>query len=82
MCGTRARSSEGRITAVAAVDQGADDCHRRRGQDRDPPAPPEVAREMHQGIEGGRLVVVPQAGHLALLEQPEAVVAALRGWAA
>jgi pimeloyl-ACP methyl ester carboxylesterase len=44
--------------------------------------PPEVAEEMHRGIGGSRLVVIPDAGHLALLEQPAAVVAALRDWAA
>ena len=44
--------------------------------------PPEVAKEMHAGIAGSKLLVVPRAGHLALLEQPEPVHAALREWAA
>jgi pimeloyl-ACP methyl ester carboxylesterase len=44
--------------------------------------PPEVAREMHQGIAGSKLLVVPRGGHLALLEQPGPVHAALREWAA
>lgn len=44
--------------------------------------PPEVAREMADGISGSRLVVVPRAGHLALLEQPMAVNRALAEWAA
>ena len=43
--------------------------------------PPDAAREMHRGIAGSRLLVVPRAGHLALLEQPEPVHAALREWA-
>ena len=32
--------------------------------------PPEVAEEMHAGIAGSKLLVVPRGGHLALLEQP------------
>ena len=44
--------------------------------------PPDAAREMHEGIAGSELLVVPRGGHLALLEQPEPVHAALREWAA
>ncbi len=44
--------------------------------------PPEVAQEMHAGIEGSRLVVAPKSGHLALLEHPDVVHAALKEWAA
>jgi pimeloyl-ACP methyl ester carboxylesterase len=44
--------------------------------------PPDAAREMHEGIAGSKLLAVPRAGHLALLEQPEPVRAALRDWAA
>ncbi len=44
--------------------------------------PPEAAKEMQAGIAGSSLVVVPRAGHLALLEQPETVHAALKDWAA
>ncbi|MEQ1900443.1 MAG: alpha/beta fold hydrolase, partial [Devosia sp.] len=44
--------------------------------------PPEVARETADGISGSRLVIVPRAGHLALLEQPMAVNRALTEWAA
>ncbi|MGN6685249.1 MAG: alpha/beta fold hydrolase [Devosia sp.] len=44
--------------------------------------PPASARTMHQGIAGSVLEVIPRAGHLALLEQPELVNAALRIWAA
>ncbi|WP_261966805.1 alpha/beta hydrolase [Prosthecodimorpha staleyi] len=42
--------------------------------------PPDLAREMRDGIAGSRLVVVEEAGHLSTLEQPEAVSAALRDW--
>lgn len=42
--------------------------------------PPVLAREIHQGIAGSRLVEVPHCGHLATLEQPAAVNAALRDW--
>ena len=44
--------------------------------------PPEVAREMHEGIAGSRLVTIPRAGHLALIEQPDLVSEALKEWAA
>ncbi|MEQ9638608.1 MAG: alpha/beta fold hydrolase [Alphaproteobacteria bacterium] len=44
--------------------------------------PPELAREIHAGIAGSRLVEVPHCGHLATIEQPEAVNAALREWLA
>jgi pimeloyl-ACP methyl ester carboxylesterase len=44
--------------------------------------PPDAAREMHEGIGGSKLAVIPRAGHLALLEQPEPVHTALREWAA
>ena len=44
--------------------------------------PPDAAREMHEGIAGSKLVIVPRGGHLALLENPGPVHAALREWAA
>ena len=44
--------------------------------------PPEAAEEMHAGIGGSKLIKIPRAGHLALLEQPELVHAALKEWAA
>ncbi len=43
--------------------------------------PPAAAEEMHDAIAGSRLATIPRAGHLALLEQPEPVHAALREWA-
>lgn len=42
--------------------------------------PVEVHREMADAIVGADLVVVPRSGHFALLEQPEAVAAALTAW--
>ena len=37
-------------------------------------------REMADAIAGADLVVVPRSGHFALLEQPDAVAAALTAW--
>lgn len=48
--------------------------------DADQLTPPEVAREMAAAIPGARLVEVAKAGHLALIEQPEIVTAALLDW--
>jgi pimeloyl-ACP methyl ester carboxylesterase len=44
--------------------------------------PPERSRDMAQKIPGADLVEVPDCGHLATLEQPAAVTAALRKWLA
>jgi len=41
---------------------------------------PDAAREMAAGIAGARLLVVPNAGHMALAEQPELVTAAMVEW--
>jgi pimeloyl-ACP methyl ester carboxylesterase len=41
---------------------------------------PALHEEMAAAIEGARLVIVEDCGHLAPLEQPEAVSAALRDW--
>lgn len=46
------------------------------GED-DAPAPPEVARAMHQAIPGSRLAVLARAGHLSNLEAPEGFNAAV-----
>lgn len=40
--------------------------------------PPAEAQALHAAVPGSRLVLVPRAGHLANLEQPEAFNAALR----
>jgi pimeloyl-ACP methyl ester carboxylesterase len=42
--------------------------------------PVKVAEEMHVGIAGSRLEVIPGCGHLSTLEQPEAVSTILRQW--
>jgi pimeloyl-ACP methyl ester carboxylesterase len=44
--------------------------------------PVEAAREIAADIDGARLVVVETCGHLAPLEQPAAVNAALLDWMA
>ncbi|MBN9314490.1 MAG: alpha/beta fold hydrolase [Devosia sp.] len=41
---------------------------------------PEAAREMATNISGATLVTVPNAGHMALVEQPDAVTAAMVEW--
>jgi len=46
-------------------------------------SPPERHAQMVALVRGGaELVVVPQAGHMVTMEQPQAVVAALRAWLA
>jgi pimeloyl-ACP methyl ester carboxylesterase len=48
--------------------------------DSDQITPPDTAAEMAAGIADAELVVIETAGHLALLEQPDAVNAALAQW--
>ena len=48
--------------------------------DGDAATPPELSREMANGISGSELVVVPRCGHLSTLEQPDAVNTALAEW--
>ena len=48
--------------------------------DGDELTPPALAGEIVQGIEGARLVTVPDCGHLSTLEQPEFVTRALVEW--
>ena len=43
--------------------------------------PPDAAQEMHDAIPGSELVIVAQAGHLALLEHPLIVQNAMKAWA-
>jgi pimeloyl-ACP methyl ester carboxylesterase len=45
--------------------------------EQDPGTPPEMAREIHDNAPGSKLVVLPQAAHLANLEQPEGFSQAL-----
>ena len=42
--------------------------------------PPDCAREIATGIPGAHLIEIPQCGHLAPLERPEPVTAAMRRW--
>jgi pimeloyl-ACP methyl ester carboxylesterase len=42
--------------------------------------PPELAKEIADGIPGANLVTVPDCGHLSTLERPEAVNRALVEW--
>lgn len=44
--------------------------------------PVKVAEEMHRGIPGSRLEIIPDCGHLATLEQPETVNRILAAWLA
>jgi pimeloyl-ACP methyl ester carboxylesterase len=46
--------------------------------EEDAVAPPRTMQRMADAIPGARLLIVPGAGHLAHLEQPEAFAAALR----
>jgi pimeloyl-ACP methyl ester carboxylesterase len=48
--------------------------------DEDILTPPAEAQEIAGGISGAELVVVPGAGHLATLEAPESVTAAMAAW--
>jgi pimeloyl-ACP methyl ester carboxylesterase len=50
--------------------------------DADNTIPNAMSVEMAEGIHGARLVIVPECGHLAQLEQPRAVAAALETWLA
>lgn len=44
--------------------------------------PPALHREIATSVPASRLVVVPRAGHFALIERPEIVADAFRGWLA
>lgn len=48
--------------------------------DADEITPPDIAREIAGGIARASLTIVPDCGHLATLERPEAVNAALASW--
>jgi pimeloyl-ACP methyl ester carboxylesterase len=50
--------------------------------DGDALTPPDLAVEIAEGIDGARLVVVPESGHLSTLERPEPVTRALVQWLA
>jgi pimeloyl-ACP methyl ester carboxylesterase len=42
--------------------------------------PPDITREIAEGISGARFRMIENAGHLPPMEQPEAVTALLREW--
>jgi pimeloyl-ACP methyl ester carboxylesterase len=42
--------------------------------------PPEIMREVHDGIIGSRMNVIENCGHLSALEKPDEVSALMRGW--
>jgi pimeloyl-ACP methyl ester carboxylesterase len=48
--------------------------------DGDVATPPELNKEIADGIRGAKLVVVPDSGHLTTIEQPDAVNVALAEW--
>jgi 3-oxoadipate enol-lactonase len=50
--------------------------------EEDGPAPPDVAREMHEGIRGSELAVLPHAGHLSNLEAADEFNAAVAAFLA
>ncbi|MFE1177281.1 3-oxoadipate enol-lactonase [Streptomyces sp. NPDC058773] len=68
LAGYDLRAELPRITAPTLVIAGRDD----------PATPPAHARELADGITGSTLLELPAASHLALVEQPHAVLAALR----
>lgn len=45
-------------------------------------APLALSEETAAALPGARLVVLPDCGHMATLEQPQAVVAAMAEWLA
>jgi pimeloyl-ACP methyl ester carboxylesterase len=42
--------------------------------------PPEIMREVHDGITGSRMAVLDHCGHLSALEKPNEVSDLMRGW--
>lgn len=48
--------------------------------EQDKLTPPDVARVIHEGIEGSQLQLVARCGHLPPLEEPEETTAILRKW--
>jgi len=83
MCAaTSAEGYAGSCEAIAAMDLRPDLPQIKAptlaiaGED-DPATPPSYLREIADGVPDGRLVVVPDAAHLAAAQQPEAVTAAI-----
>jgi pimeloyl-ACP methyl ester carboxylesterase len=48
--------------------------------DTDKITPPDAAKEMAAGIAGAVLTVIDHAGHMAVLEQPDATIGAIVAW--
>lgn len=48
--------------------------------EQDPATPPAMARDIAQALPGAKLALIPQAAHLANIEQPEAFNRALAGF--
>jgi len=48
--------------------------------ERDRTCTPRASRELHAGIPGSELVIVPEAGHMTYIEQPDVYFAAVRGF--
>ncbi|MEI7770513.1 MAG: alpha/beta fold hydrolase [Chloroflexales bacterium] len=44
--------------------------------------PPRLGAELHAGIVGAQLVTIAGTGHMIMLERPDQLIAALRGWLA
>ena len=44
--------------------------------------PPAMARTIAEGVKGAQLVVLPEASHLSVLEQPQAFLQTVQGWLA
>lgn len=64
------RGNLGTLTMPTLVMCGADDTV----------TPPELSRELADGILGARLAIIPSAGHYVTLDQPEAAARELRRW--
>ncbi len=50
--------------------------------DKDPGTPPAMAEEIHRNAPGSKLVMIPDAAHLANLEQPAAFTKAMQDFLA
>ena len=74
----RRRSSKLNITARLKEHQDAGAGHHRRARRGAPPR--WHARYIGENIPGAKLVLIPQAAHIANIEQPEAFNRALRGF--
>ncbi len=43
-------------------------------------APPKFSYTLHERIPTAELIMIPRAGHMLMVEQPEAVSGAIRSW--